>query len=177
MKIKISTKNFEIRNISMEDYPRILEMYNDVGFYSEATGVYKSITLTQLEEIQKKSLKEKNFYCGIFKNDSESEFLGCVSGKVETGVKTILWISILMISKKHLRQKIATTTVEQLIHFFKKEYDITDVYVTVSALNKVANIFWQNIGFKRIQYLWSKRNSSVQYKKLIYLYKKVVYYS
>lgn len=143
----IYTSRLMIYSVQDRDIDPILRMYEDIGFYGDATGKEVPISRNELfikcEEI--KSHPEAFFYAA--RNKYTHEFVGCAKGIVQKEYQD-LWISLLMIDKKFLRQKYGTEIVTEILGYFKKRLQIRHTYISVRENNQAAKFFWTTLGFE-----------------------------
>ena len=146
---RIYSNRLLIKDIEKEDFPFINDMYKDMDFYFYAIGHNTNLCEKYFKQLIKGD-NRLNFFC-IAKLLSDSRSVGCIEGSVHLGSKKILWINSIMIHKEFCRHKYGTELVMATIDYFKSQYQIEYVCVSVAEKNDAGKKFWAKLGFSTIK--------------------------
>lgn len=141
----------EFNNVSGNDLPGLLNLYNNVDDYKFATGLDKPLTLKELYHKYAETLVCKDeFFIGI-ELKKDSDLIGIIKGGVNNKVKNALWINSVIIDKKHQNKGYGKRAISKLIDYFKYNYRIDKTFISVVEENKNAKEFWSKLGFVELR--------------------------
>lgn len=145
----IETTNFKLRQIKLEDYEYIYDIYSD-----EETLKYQCpLPIRSLEEakaytekIIEKSNKDKNFIRWVVTRKEENKVLGVcslykVGEKIEIGC---------MLNRLYCRQNIMTEVLANVIDFVKNNLNINTIEASIHPQNIASIKLCEKLGFKKI---------------------------
>lgn len=145
----IETTNFKLREIKLEDYEDIYNIYSD-----EETLKYQCpLPIKSLEEareytekITEKAKKDENFIRGSVTRKDEEKVLGVCSlhkegKKIEIGY---------MLNRLYCRQNIMTEVLANVIDFVKNNLDINTIEASIHPQNIASIKLCEKLGFKKI---------------------------
>lgn len=145
----IETTNFKLREIKLEDYEDIYNIYSD-----EETLKYQCpLPIKSLEEareytekITEKAKKDENFIRWAVTRKEENKVLGVcslykVGEKIEIGY---------MLNRLYCRQNIMTEVLANVIDFVKNNLDINTIEASIHPQNIASIKLCEKLGFKKI---------------------------
>ncbi len=171
----LSTARLIIRDMHENDFQYVLQMYNTPALYSFATGINHPFSI---EELRRKYIESRNcdlsFFCTAWQQQDCGQFIGCIRGflyKEEQDQKNHLWLSMLMVHEKYLRQHYGKEITEALLKYVKSYFNISEVYISVVIENKTAQKFWTSMGFSLCRTIISQ-DLTIHSSQPVYIYKK-----
>ena len=85
-----------------------------------------------------------------YDKDNNNKFIACIVGNVEIkDNRPKGYIAMLAVDKSYRKRGIGKQLVELLIHVFKKEYNVDEVYLETETSNVAALGLYESLGFIR----------------------------
>lgn len=166
----IETHNFKLRQIKVEDYEDIYDIYSD-----EETLKYQCpLPIKSLEEakdytkkIIEKCNKDKNFIRWAITRKEEEKVLGVCSLQKEMEKTEIGY----MLNKLYWRQNIMTEVLVKVIDFAENNLNINTVEASIHSQNIASIKLCEKLGFKKVEV----RKNTIMNKKTNKYEDRVVY--
>lgn len=162
MELYIKGEKVNIKPINNENLLLLNFWYHQMDSFGFATG---GKSLAELL-----APKENSFVSGIYTNDNIS-CIGTVSGQFTTIKENVLWIRTLLIDTAWQRKQFGTHSFNLLCDYAAENFMIKRVYLSVSAENFAAKIFWRKMGMSCIKTLRGneplKSNNVLIFEKVI----------
>jgi RimJ/RimL family protein N-acetyltransferase len=153
--INLSVDDLIIRDITKNNLPEVLRLFNQNEINIYATGIDRPMSY---EDISQKYLEvlvnSHEFFAGIFicsQNCVKEQMVGVIKGRIDYDNNEEAWISSILIDNSYQKRGIGTKSVSSIISMFKDTYDIKTVMIGILSSNIIAKKFWRKIGFSYIR--------------------------
>jgi len=161
-------------DIKPEQLPTVLEWYNKTDEYKYATGVEQPLTLELLTQKYMETVNcSEEFFVGIYVKMA-GIMAGMLKGKLENKNTDVLWISMLMIRPDCRNRGYGSMSITLLMDYFKKKYDLLNIYLTVAEENSKGKMFWIKQGFGEIKRVNNYKSWEGRYFDVAVMHKNLV---
>lgn len=169
LNIDIMDDTFHIKSINNDSMKGIYSIYANAGDFKYATGVFNSIEYEPFFYQISQFIQRSNvFFLDVCFIPTE-EIMGLIKGSILEKDK-IAWINSIVINKRYQSKGYGKRVLGLLENHLKNDYDVKNIYISVSQSNMSGLKFWKNCGYRKCDHL-AKKNSNRIYEYVHFMCK------
>ncbi len=149
MRISVSEPSFHLRELTADDLPATLEVYQDCNDFLALGPALASAEMVRQD--MRHAVEHGRRFCGIF--DPSGQMVGVVDYLVEgyEDNPQQAFIELLMIGKQHRNQRLGTAVVAEIEAEIRQHAQVICIRAGVQVNNPAAQRFWQKMGYQIVR--------------------------